>query len=81
MEYCPDTLVMTGTAARRIGIANHGVMRLADRGVLPIFARTAEGFFLFRLGDVDAARRYVDANPPKKGRKPVRLPDPDKGPA
>jgi len=68
-----DTVLRSGAAARRLGISQMHVGELVKAGVLPVAARTPDGWNLFDPQVVEQVAAERAANPPRPGRKP-RIP-------
>jgi hypothetical protein len=64
-------LLEANDAARLVGLSRDGVVSAAERGALPVFARTPRGLRLFRVEDVERfaqARAERQAGRGREGR-------------
>ena len=50
-------IILSGEAARRLGISQQRLAELADEGKVPSVGKTQEGFRLFDPNDIEKARR------------------------
>ncbi len=65
-----QTLMRSGQVARRAGLSHTRFLQLAERGEIPIAARTDDGWRLFRPEDAEAFIARRSTTPPRRNHGP-----------